>query len=294
MTDTQDTTPNTSPENVDNTTQEHSATQDNAPEIKQTVFGDDWREKLATLDDGTIDDKLLKQLSRYSTPKDSAKALLEAQKKISEGIKKPLTKDATPEQVTAWRKENGIPETPDGYDLNIEGIAIGETDKPLVNLFLERMHTQNASPELVKEAVKAYYDVQQQVLDSIAEQDAAQKQKSEDVLREEWGSEYRPNMNRISNLLAGAPDAVKESLLEARTADGVKLGLMPELHKWLDSIGREIAPLATLTPTGNATSHDLDNEMKSLEAKMGTDSFTASDRSRYSELLTIKEKIASR
>jgi len=292
MAELQDTPTNAAPEVVADEVKTKAAQQEIA--LKETVFGDDWREKLATKDDGTVDDKLLKQLSRYGSPKESAKALVEAQKKISEGIKKPLGKDATPEQIAEWRKENGIPDAPNGYDLKIDGVDIGESDKPLIDVFLERMHAKNASPELVKEAVKAYYDVQKQAWDAISVQDAANKDNKENLLREEWGTEYAANVSRINNWLDGTSTEYKETLLNSRTPDGVRLADLPEFNKWADSLIRKVDPIKTLTPTGNATVHDMTAEMKALEAKMGTDDYTAADRSRYKELSNVKSQIDSR
>lgn len=291
MTEELATSPNTTPAQTTET-QEVNTTE--TPVIKETVFGDDWREKLSAKDDGSVDDDLIKKLSRYNTPKDAAKALAEAQKKISEGIKKPLAKDATAEQVTAWRKENGIPEEYTGYDLNIEGVAIGEQDKPLIDTFLSRMHSKNATPELVKEAVAAYYEVQQQILDDTAVKDDTAQKQSEDVLRQEWGVEYRPNLHLASNLLAGAPEGLSGNLMTARMPDGSIVGNNPDVLRWLSSLARAINPIATITPTGNATVGDLNKEKSEIEGRMGTPAYTDADRMRWAELDSIENKISSR
>src|SRR3546814_3644725 len=51
---------------------------------------------------------------------------------------------ATPEQIAEWRKEQGIPEKPEDYDLKFDnGLVIGEADKPLVAEFLKASHATN-------------------------------------------------------------------------------------------------------------------------------------------------------
>ena len=76
---------------------------------------DDWREQLAAGDEG-----LLKQLKRYASPANYAKAGFEAQQRLRAGqAKEPLPENPTPEQITAWRKDNGIPEAPDGYKIEV-------------------------------------------------------------------------------------------------------------------------------------------------------------------------------
>ena len=81
-----------------------------------TKPADDWRTRLAG-----GDEKELKRLSRFASEADVYKAYRELEKKKSSGeLKQALSKDATPEQIAEWRKENGIPETPDKYDLTFE------------------------------------------------------------------------------------------------------------------------------------------------------------------------------
>ncbi|MGD9659607.1 MAG: hypothetical protein AB7U61_18530, partial [Methylocystis sp.] len=77
----------------------------------------------------------MKRLERFNGPRDIVDSFLEADKKIRGGkIKTAFPDNATPEQITAWRKENGIPETPDGYDIkNLgDGYVVGEADMPRV------------------------------------------------------------------------------------------------------------------------------------------------------------------
>lgn len=101
------------------------------------VAGDwpeDWRSKAAG-----GDEKLMKFLERYNSPKAVVGALVDARKLISQGVNRPPKADATPEEVAAWRAENGIPEKPDGYEVSLpDGFVIGEADKPVVDSFLDR------------------------------------------------------------------------------------------------------------------------------------------------------------
>src|SRR5690606_11096008 len=117
----------------------------------------DWREQLAN-----GDEKLLSVLKRYTSPKSWSDAAFALRQKMSSGELKRAApgKDAKPEEIAAWRKEMGIPESPDKYDLTLEGgLVIGDEDKPYISKFTERMHGKNASNEVVKEAVSAYYEI---------------------------------------------------------------------------------------------------------------------------------------
>src|SRR3546814_8159770 len=74
------------------------------------------------------------------------------EQKLSSGeFKKAIGPDATPEQIAEWRKEQGIPEKPEDYDLKFDnGLVIGEADKPLVAEFLKASHATNVTPAQAK------------------------------------------------------------------------------------------------------------------------------------------------
>jgi len=101
------------------------------------AWGDDWRQNYA---DG--DEKMAKRLERYSSPKNALDALVAAQNKISSGeMQTTLKADATDEERADWRETNGVPATPDGYEVNLfDGLVVGEADKPMVDSFLESAH----------------------------------------------------------------------------------------------------------------------------------------------------------
>ncbi len=72
------------------------------------TWPEDWRKQMAGGDEA-----YLKQLERFDSPAAVGKSLREAQLKISQGGAKPaLPKDATPEQLAAFRKEAGSPRPP--------------------------------------------------------------------------------------------------------------------------------------------------------------------------------------
>ncbi len=255
-------------------------------------FPEDWRQKLSG-----GDEKELKRLERFGSPKELAKAYRELEKKMSSGVvKHDLPKDATPEQVTQWRKDNGIPEAPEGYDTNLgNGIVIGENDKPLVNEFLKEMHSANASPTAVNAALTAYYKlIEKQAADAEAA-DVDFKGQSIEELQMEMGADFRKNINMVSNLLSTAPDGLKDRLEASRTPDGRKLGDDPAMIKWLTQLAREVNPAAALVPgAGSNAAQSIKEEKAAIEAKMGTGAYTPADRARHMEIVAAEAKMASR
>ena len=93
------------------------------------TWPDDWRGRLAGKDADA-----LKRLNRFQSPEGVYKSWRSLEQRLSAGeIKSALPKDASDEQVAEWRKENGLPEKPDGYQLTrVIGREWTEADKPLL------------------------------------------------------------------------------------------------------------------------------------------------------------------
>ena len=184
------------------------------------------------------DDKIEKRLARYSSPEAVLDALVAAQNKIASGaLKSALPDKATPEELAAWRVDNGIPAKPEDYDTTLpKGLVIGEADKPVIEGFLKTAHSKNMSPDQVKETLNWYYQEQERQLDARNAKDTEFKSQSEDKLRAEWGGEYKLNINMIGGLLDTAPAGVKDLVVSARLGDGTPLGNHPEVLRWLANL----------------------------------------------------------
>lgn len=252
---------------------------------------ENWRDKFAA-----GDEKLMTRLGRFNSPEDVWKSYRALEQKQSSGeLKKSLPDNPTPEDLKAYRQDNGIPESFKDYKVNPgDGIVIGESDQPLVDKFLEKMHGKNASEGHVNAALSAYYELIQDQEAAQVEGDKSYRKESEDALRAEWGSEYRANVNSLETLFTDAPDGLKDRLYGARFPDGRLLGDDADALRWMTKIVREINPVATVVPSGTNQMQSLTTEMSALEAKQGTKSYTAEDRARYIALTEVSEKLKAR
>ena len=268
---------------------------------------EDWRKNLAG-----EDEKALKRLERYGSPKDLASALFAAQAKISSGqLKSALPENATPEQLAAWRAENGIPESPDKYDVTIaEGHVWGEADKPLIDSFAKAAHEANMTPAAVKSALKWYGDLQAKQVEQVQNADDQYKKDNVDELREEWGGEYRLNLRVVDEFFESLPDGLGEVLLSARDANGRQLAANAKVIRWANQMQREANPLSTVVPGSGVNSMQaVESEMTKIEAAMGdrsseywtgekvTNKSGQTDTKmalRYRELLEAKERAGKR
>lgn len=279
--------------------QTQTPTAETTPEDKAGAWPEDWREKYAG-----EDEKKLKQLARYASPQAALDALFAAQAKIRSGdLKSTLKPDATPEELAAWRTENGIPESPDKYELKLaDGLVVGETDKPIVDEFLKEAHEANMHPEQVNKALSWYLDKQAQAQEAQQEFDASTKDECDNALREEYGTEYRRNLQIANDLLSGAPEGVKDRLLGGRMADGTPIGNDPAVIRWLVGMAREINPVATVVPGSGANAMQaVESELATLREKMGDHNSdywkgpsAQRNQARYRELISATNKVKER
>jgi hypothetical protein len=263
------------------------------PEVKSD-WPDNWREKYST------DPKVLKRLERYASPKAALDALFAAQTKISSGeLKTALKPDSTPEEKAAWRVDNGIPATPAEYDIALpDGRVVGEADKAIVDEFLKTAHESNLHPSQVKDALGWYFTKQDQEVAARDARDVESKMKSEDVLRAEFGQDYRKNVTLAKQLLDSAPDGVGEQIMGGRLPDGTPIGNSPEVIRWLVGLSRELNPIGTVVPgSGTNAVQAVESEMAALRSKMGdrTSDYwkgptAARNQERYRELTSALSK----
>lgn len=246
------------------------------------------------------DEKLEKRLARYSSQSDALDALIEAQNKIASGnLKEKLPDNATEEQRNNWRKDQGLPVKVDEFQFKAPaGIEFDDADKAVLAGFAQAAFEGDMTPAQAQKAIDWYYANQEREITEMRQQDAAFRKESEDVLRGEWGSEYRLNVNLVSGLLDAAPAGLKEKLLGSRLGTGEELGSHPDVMRWLASMARQINPVATVVPSGGNSMQVIESEMASLEKLMGDRKSAywkgpeaAKMQQRYRDLVSVKNKL---
>lgn len=202
---------------------------------KPAALPDNWRELAAGEDEDA-----LKLLKRYGSLNGVVKALGEAQKTIRAGVKRPEMPDPKDEKaMAAWRKDQGIPETAEGYKLP-EPITkrLIDADKPILANFTEFAHTKNLPPAAVEVAAEWYVNMSEQAAEQQKTADATAKETAEDALRESWSrDEYKGNLKLAQRFLEGA-GGIGDVWTEARLPDGRLLGSIPEFVQWASDMGR--------------------------------------------------------
>lgn len=266
-----------------------------------------WREHMAA-----GDAKTLTRLQRFADPAALLKSYLELDRRMSAGELKSTLKDgASAEEITAWRKENGIPDKPEGYQAP-EGLVVGDEDKPIVDAFTKVAHGMNLKPDQYQGALAWYFEARDQQEAAQADKDAQIARSTQDALRAEWpGIDYRANMNALHSLLDTAPQVtledgskvqLKDLILGARLPNGVPIGSSPEALRWFAQLSREVNPAATVVPPAGAnTMQAIDDELADLKKLMGNKNSdywkgpkAEAKQNRYRELLDTKAKLEAK
>jgi hypothetical protein len=235
-------------------------------------FPDNWRDLMAG------DDKAFRtQLDRFDSPAAVAKSYRELTTKLSSGeLKapaKPLAADAKPEEVKAWRKEQGLPENAEGYVAALalpNGVIPGEADKPLLNSFAEAAAKANWTPDQYNQAVGWYYGLQDQLVAERGQADADFKQEALVALAQEWGSDHKVNSNVVSSFIEKSfSKELGEQLLTARLPNGNIVGNDPAFNRTILAMAKEFNPAATLLPTASgSTVSNVDSRIAEIETMM--------------------------
>lgn len=258
------------------------------------VWPDQWRQTIAG-----SDEKELKQLERYASPVDIWKKARSFEQRLSSGELRavtPFPEKGTPEQQTAWRAENGVPDSPDKYQLSLaDGLVVGEEDKPIIDSFLKSAHGTHMPPAFANAAVQWYFDFQEQAAEQRAVKDREIAERGTDELRNEWGQDYRPNLNGVHALLDSAPEGIKDMFLGGRMADGTPIGSHPGMLKWLAGVSRQLNPVATLIPGSGNNPDAIGNEIAAIEKTMRENrgAYNADEKmqQRYRDLITAREQL---
>ncbi len=258
-------------------------------------FPEKWRDALAK-----GDPKKIERLSRYAAPEMVADALLSVQERISRGELRsnvPFPEKGTAEEQANWRREQGIPESPDKYEIKPpSGRQVDPKDKEVIGGLTAKLHSTNASPAVVNAAVDYYYDMVEQGTEKRSTMDRQAVEQARDSLVAEMGlAEFRSNLNMVDGLIETMPAAVKDLFKHGRLADGTPLyGGHPDVFKGLADWARKINPVTAVLPGGGGTIEGIEAEIAKIETRMRTDrdgyNKDEKQQERYRTLLDARDR----
>jgi len=158
------------------------------------TFGEGWTNNLPE-DSAAYKDTL----SKYKSVPDMAKALANANALIGKKLGVPSEK-SSPEEVAAFRKALGVPDTLDDYKFAPDALPEGMTwNDDFAKPFAEIAHKHNVPPGAMKALANQFAHYEKVKLESL--QATFDKQRTEAIgsLQKEWGTEFGKNIDLVKN-----------------------------------------------------------------------------------------------
>lgn len=235
-------------------------------ESHDALVNKDWRTDIAG-----DDTKYMAELQRFETPLDYGNSNREAQQKIRSGNLAAVPgPEATDEDIATYREANGIPKEVEGYFQDLpEGTVIGEADKEIFEDFFGVLHGKQVKPEVTHEIINWYNDFAESEQAAEQELDATQSTETNDQLREDWGADYRANMNLVQGVIKTFfGKEASEQLLNGRYMDRRAFMNDPQVLQGFMSMARKLTPLMQLTQTDADPATTLNDEIAEIEKFM--------------------------
>jgi hypothetical protein len=219
-------------------------------------FPDSWRDDLAGADKA-----FRKTLDRFDSPAALAKAYKELTTRLSSGdlkSTKPPSGNATPQQVAAWRAEQGVPQTAAAYVEALQfgdGTVPGEAEKAMLASFAEEAMKGRWTADQYNQAVSWYFALQDRVAAERDHTDAAFKHEASADLMREWGHDYAANRNAVAQFFDRSfPADFREALLTARLPEGRILANHPAFNRAILEVAKSLDPSGAVLPNASGGS----------------------------------------
>lgn len=133
-------------------------------------------------------------LARYKTVPDMAKALAHANALVGRKLGVPNEK-STPEEVAAYRKALGVPDSLEEYDFTPEQVPEGfNWDRGAMQPFAEVAHKHNIPPSAMKELAGLFAQYESSKIDVMQGMFDQQRQEAVATLQKEWGQDFSKNI----------------------------------------------------------------------------------------------------
>jgi len=133
-------------------------------------------------------------LSKYKSVPDMAKALANANALIGKKLGVPNEK-SSPEEVAAFRRSLGVPDTIDEYKFAPDALPEGMTwDDNNVKNYAEIAHKHNIPPSAMKALVTEHAKMEHFKMQGMQAQIEKQHVDAVNTLKKEWGGEFEKNI----------------------------------------------------------------------------------------------------
>lgn len=282
-------------ETTESTESEKTATEIKAEEksngedkITEATDADAWRTLVTDAD-------AKKEAERTTDLNAGFKRIAELRTQLSSAIT-PLGKKPSDEQVTAYRKATGVPETAEGYKFEVpEGHDLTDADTAFQSWAGATFHANLLSADQAKGLNAAWNEFAAATQQAQIDADKAYADETEDALKKDWpGKEFEVNKgiaDRTATKLFG--DDI-DNVREIETKDGRFILDHPALVRVFAKIGREmqeggLGPV--LTDSDRDSVQDKIDDLGKQISKAKVDGDTDKANRLYQEQLALDASI---
>lgn len=209
-----------------------------------------------------------------------AKSYINAQQLIG-ADKLAAPKNPSEEQLTEIYNYLGKPETPDAYEVAVDGNIITEE---AANSYKDVAHKLNLTPQQASGILEYYKGLATNTQEQAVQNIEYQREQVENDLKKEWGQAYEQK-------ISGAGQAIKEygnpEMLEWQLADGTKLGNHPEFIKAFANIADFRQSVTSEDTISNTTSSSA---MTPAEAQAEVNAIMANPKDPYWDKNSISHR----
>ena len=240
----------------------------------------DWRESIA-------DDEGKKFAKDSSDINHFVKRALDLRKQVSNAIIKP-GKDATPEQIKAYQKSLGIPESPDEYEFpELPKEQLTDDVKAARKEWAEKLHKIGAPKDVAKGIVNMLSEDMKKAQEAQVEADKEFAKAQDDRLREIWeGDNYDKNKtiaNRAFKEIADRAGVKLDDLTKIETKDGRFLLDNADMVRIFAAIGREMSEGSLGSVLSESEMDSMEDEVRTLRKQIA-EAQSAGDSKRSNKL----------
>lgn len=215
----------------------------------------DWR--------GVFKDEAVRKEAEKSTDPDHfGKRLLEMRKQLSSAIVKP-GKDATEEQIAAYRKAMEVPDAIDGYEFpETEDEAV----KAEHSAWAEKFHALNIPAPAAKELIGMASQIREETQAALAKADKEFVEAAVAENKAKWGQDYEKNVKGASRAAERVLGEDFEAARQIQTSDGNFVLDHPVMVRAFASIFREMGE-GTLGAVTEGDRESLQEQAKDYREK---------------------------
>jgi len=211
-----------------------------------------WRELIQ-------DEKLRKHAERFTTPDALVQANVDFRQKVSKAVVLP-GKNASEDEVSAFRKAIGVPDSEDGYEFPqaVDGQELPEETIAAQKEWGKLFQDNNISKTAAKNILSAYEQFKVSEAEARLKADEEFAEETREYLKSQWKDEYDKNLIIASKAGEQVFGDMYEDVKKIETKDGKFIMDHPAIAMAFAKIGREMGEGVL----GEALSDDQKDSLK--------------------------------